>query len=278
MSKIMPLEANDSDLILDELANFVKRSSKYSTIDEDIIKRIGKQEMLNRGRMKDAVKATKRKLHQIAGMYREKEIDFNGALADLKEAKALGEEQFRLECKNLMRFHSSTRERLPFLSSFYQDILNENEDVKSILDIGCGLHPLAIPWMGLSNSFIYTAIDIFTDLSKFLGNYFEIAGINGKAITMDIVRDLPNDNVDLAFILKTIPCLEQQEKGIGEWIVEKINAKRVLVSYPLKTVGGKNVGMADNYEKDFEQILKGRPWAVKRFEYPTELAYLITKS
>jgi len=56
-------------LQLDELVQAVLASPKYRAISEELIRSIGARELSARRGMKEAVKATKNKLHQVAGAY-----------------------------------------------------------------------------------------------------------------------------------------------------------------------------------------------------------------
>jgi len=51
---------------LDQLVQSVLTSSKYQRVTRDLVRTIGAQELTKRRNLKEAVKATKNKLHQIA--------------------------------------------------------------------------------------------------------------------------------------------------------------------------------------------------------------------
>ena len=55
-------------------------------------------------------------------------------------------------CLERMRGHASTQERLPILEEFFQTTLASIAPVESVLDLACGLNPLALPWMPLTAS------------------------------------------------------------------------------------------------------------------------------
>jgi len=40
-------------------------------------------------------------------------------------------------------------------------------------------------------------------------------------------------------------------------------------------LGGRSKGMVQNYEAQFEGWIEGRDWAVERFEFENELAFLV---
>ena len=81
----------------------------------------------------------------------------------------------------------------------------------------------------------------------------------------------------MALILKTIPCLEQLDKTAGLRLLETIQAEHILVSFPVHSLGGRSKGMVENYEARFHALVQGKRWAIQRFEFATELAFLVTK-
>jgi 16S rRNA (guanine(1405)-N(7))-methyltransferase len=56
---------------LDKLLEAIQSSSKYRHIDIDLIRAIGTSELEKRRTLKEAIKATKNKLHQVGGAYQE---------------------------------------------------------------------------------------------------------------------------------------------------------------------------------------------------------------
>ena len=101
--------------------------------------------------------------------------------------KVRGSRETREVLCEIMRHHASTRERLPILDVFYPAIFAELGEVHSILDIACGLNPLAIPWMPLPQDATYHALDIYADMMHFIGEYMHLTGINGTATPCDVL-------------------------------------------------------------------------------------------
>jgi len=263
---------------LDELVTQVRTGEKYRHISEDLIRRIAAQELANRRSLKDAVKAVRNKLHQVGGAYQETLIDYAHFLRELESLPAdLRHPDMQAFCLKAMRSHASTRERLPILETFFRETLAETSPVASVLDVACGLNPLALPWMPLPSGVRYTACDIYSDQIDFLNHFFAAAGVNGQAEVCDLTTRIPDQPVDLALVLKTIPCLEQVDKTIGARLLDALPARRLLVSYPAHSLGGRSKGMVANYSAAFERLIQGRGWDVRRFEFATELAFLVTK-
>ncbi len=232
---------------------------------------------------KEALKATKNKLHQVGGAYQDSKIDYGKVLELLQESQRglvlsdaeVGAEAQREALVEVMRLHTSTRERLRILDDFYADVLAGLPPINSVMDIACGLNPLARAWMPLAENATYLAYDIYADMMQFLGDYFALAGIPGKAEMRDVVALLPTEPVDLALLLKTLPVLAQIDKTAVSRLLDSLQAKYLLISFPAKSLGGRQKGMVQNYEALFEGWLEGRGWHVKKFEFENELAFLV---
>jgi 16S rRNA (guanine(1405)-N(7))-methyltransferase len=281
-----------------ELIQAVQSSSKYAAISEAMIRSIGLRELAARRNLKEAIKATKNKLHQVAGAYVDARLPYDEWLALLGAATARqGDEepsrqadvamdnsqfsifnsQFKTVCREIMRHHASTRERLPILERFYATTLASLGPVHSVLDLACGLNPLALPWMPLAPDTRYYACDIYADMIDFLNGFFAHAGIHGQARVCDLVAGAPDEQVDLALVLKALPPLDQQAKFAGRDLLRTLNARHMLISFPAHSLGGRGKGMAENYEQRFRALADAEGWSIERFVFPTELAFLVAK-
>jgi 16S rRNA (guanine(1405)-N(7))-methyltransferase len=270
--------AKMEDENLYRLLGSVLQSPKYRNVSGDFIKDIGSEELLKRRTVKEAIKATKNKLHQVAGAYLDRKSNYSKWLDQLTEVYRAGERSdFLRVCKGIMMQHSSTRERLPILPEFFAETLYDLPPIRSVLDIACGLNPLSIPWMPLAENAEYYAFDIYTDMMDFINEFLTLIRIKGKAQVRDVIRFSPAQEVDLALILKAIPCLEQVDRSSGLRLLDNLNAKHMLVSFPIHTLGGRNKPMATNYERRLHELVANKDWAVKRFVFSTELAFRISK-
>jgi 16S rRNA (guanine(1405)-N(7))-methyltransferase len=269
---------NGRESQLNRLVDAVLMSSKYKNVCEDLIRSIGSQELAKRRNLKEAIKATKNKLHQVGGAYLDSEVNYSVWLDELKEAyQSENKDDFLRVCARIMHHHSSTRERLQILDQFYVTTLADLTPIRTVLDIACGLNPLSIPWMPLAKNAEYYAYDIYQDMIDFLNEFMTIIDVQGLAQACDVMQFCPTRNVDVAFIFKTIPCLEQVDKSASFRLLDTINADHLLVSFPIHSLGRRNKGMLINYEARFRDLVANKNWAIKRFEFTTELAFLVTK-
>ncbi len=262
---------------LERLITAVSNSPKYRHISPDLIRRIGERELTVRRSAKEAVKATKNKLHQIGGAYLDKKIDYAKALQRLEDA-ALSPDQLQAACRDLMCLHASTRERLPIIDTFYRQLFAELPPINSILDVASGLNPLSIPWMPLADNAVYYACDIYADMMAFLIDAMSLFGVDPQTEVRDVIGNPPTQPVDLALILKTLPVLEMVDKTAVSHLLDTIQAKHMIITFPVRSLGGRSKGMTENYTIQFNAWITGRNWEVKSIAFETELAFLVSTS
>jgi 16S rRNA (guanine(1405)-N(7))-methyltransferase len=123
----------------------------------------------------------------------------------------------------------------------------------------------------------YYACDIYTDQIDFLNRFLAHLGRPGRAELCDLTAELPSQPVQVALLLKTIPCLEQVDKTIAARLLEGIPAQHLLVSFPARSLGGRGKGMVENYEAHFMELVAGFGWTIRRFQFSSELAFLASR-
>ena len=263
---------------LNALIEAVSKSAKYRNVSSDFVRSIGLQELAKRPSFRATLKATRNKLHQVGGAYLDREFRYGVLLQEIRQAYQFGDQDgVRRVLKGIMNYHSSTRERLPILEQFYTTILGDLPPIHSVIDVACGFHPLAIPWMPLAEDVQYYAYDIYEDMVDFLNAAMELMGVEGYAQARDVLQSCPTHRVDVAFVLKAIPCLEQVDKLAGVRLLEGINADHLVVSFPARSLGGREKGMVGNYEARFWELVANRSWEIRRFEFATELVFVVSK-
>ncbi len=264
---------------LESLVKAVLKSPKYRNICVDLVRNVGSRELIKGRNLKEATKATKNKLHQIGGVYFLGRPTYAAWLKKLEDAKNIGDEAvFRGVCAEVMGYHYSTRERLKVLNKFYVSIFSLLPSVHSILDVACGFNPLSIPWMPLSGKVKYYAYDVYDDLVGFLNSYMSFVNVEGYAEARDVLHNPPEVKVDLALFLNTIPCLEQIEKSAGLKVLEGTNADFLAVSFPVRSLSGKEKGMKEFYEARFSKLTSERKWPINQLVFEDELVFLVRKT
>ena len=184
-------------------------------------------------------------------------------------------------CSEVLKTHLSTKERLPYYSELYSDIFKITKKPKSILDLGCGLNPFSIPWMGLKN-IKYIATDISKEDLNFINKFFKIIKIDGKVKELDLVK-IKKENVlkqfpkvNICFLFKVFESIELT-KGhkLSELIIINVKANFVIVSFPTKTLLNKPMKMTKR--PWLERMLKRLNYNYEIYETGNEIYYIVTK-
>jgi 16S rRNA (guanine(1405)-N(7))-methyltransferase len=264
---------------LAELVEAVQRSAKYRNVCADVIRGVGARELAKGQGLWAAVKATKKKLHQVGAAYLTGRLPYAQWLERLEVARISGApNELHRVCREALGHHSSTRERLPILERFFRDTLGALAPISSVLDIACGLNPLAIPWMPLAPGARYYGCDMYIDMVQFLNAAMFNLGVQGEIKACDVTESLPPVKADVALILKSLPCIEQLDRSCSARLLREVPSNVLLVSYPVRSLGGRSKGMCENYEEQFWKLIEGEGWAVRRFVFESELAFVVTKN
>jgi len=245
-------------------------SAKYSMLHPPLVERIYNEE-------KDE-KKVKTRLHQMFGAY----VQGN---AHKKTAHLLNELEAGRDAKDvsteILQLHASSKERSAFLQSFHDFIYGHAGEAETMLDLGCGFNPFSIPLLPY-NIKEYHAYDIDTRTRDLLNRFMRQLNLPQLAHCADLAVETPTQTIDLAFMCKLVPVLEMQQPGRGFELARQLNAKFLVITYPLKSLGGRNKGMGKNYAAQFENAHAagkfGNYEPVGEREIGNELAYILKRS
>lgn len=264
---------------LDQLVEKVLESAKYRAVGDEIVRHIGARELAARRNLREAIKATKNKLHQIGGAYLDARPPYEAWLETVAQAAASGDaEQLRTACLPALKEHASTRERVTILEQFYAELWQHIPQPSSLLDVACGLNPLAFPWMQLGPNITYHACDIYSDMIGFIDAFFGVISVQKNCFVCDLVAQPPEQQVDVALALKVLPVLEQRDKVASLRLLRALNARHLVVSYPSASLGGRGKGMSEAYERHFRQLVADEPWSIERIIFANELVFIVEKA
>lgn len=264
---------------LEQVVAAVRQSAKYRQVSAEFVQALGRRELAARRNVKEATKATKNRLHQVCGAFNVGEARYDAWLAEIGAAvKEGGSTAVRAACRRIMRQHASSRERLPILDRFHAEALAGLPHPRSVLDLGCGLHPLSMPWMALGPEVRYRCCDVDAGLVGFLNEFFRLAGSDGQAEVRDVVTSPPTEPADLVLLLKLLPTLDRIERDAGRMLLRSLSAPHLLVSFPARSLGGHEKGMARQYEGRFLAMAAEEGWQTTRIGFPGELVFLVAKT
>jgi 16S rRNA (guanine(1405)-N(7))-methyltransferase len=263
---------------VDAIIAAILGSAKYRRLAPDLVHRVVSREWEVRREAKTAEQAARRRLHQVTGAYWPQAPRYARWLDELRAAETLGEEAVQTACRYILAGHASTRERLPILSELYRTCLADLAPLHSVLDAACGLNPLASPWMPLAPGARYIACDVYTNLTDFLGQALRILGFDGAGIAVDVLGTALTEPVQVALLMKALPCLEQVDPTAAQALLDALPAEHLLVSFPAHSLGGGKRGMPVNYEAHFRELIASKPWRVQRYLWASELVFRVDKN
>ncbi|MBU1051968.1 MAG: hypothetical protein KJ718_05450 [Nanoarchaeota archaeon] len=174
-----------------------------------------------------------------------------------------------LDIKKLLKTHSSTSERLQFYPKL-RSIIKKLKP-KSILDLGCGLNPIALA----NKNIVYHASDINEDELSLIKEFFKKNKIKGNVFVCDL-RNLKTKNnlpkADLCLILKVLDIIGKKH---AEEIITKVPCKKLIVSFATRKLSGKKM----NHPRRiwFESLLERLNYNFEVFNSDNEVFYSIEK-
>ncbi|MBN1964467.1 MAG: hypothetical protein JW910_07460 [Anaerolineae bacterium] len=190
---------------------------------------------------KDALKAAKKQVYYALRQYhqdQDEEADRLARLAALIEAGA-DDAALRPALADLLRGHVSTRERAAHYVEFYAqwfDLLGAPP--RTVLDVGCGLHPLSYPFGDAARCpDRYVALDRDAAAIETLQVYAAHVGPERLVAAVADVGEarwleyLPpgTDRFDAALLLKLVPVLHRQQRELLPRLAA-LPARRLLVT------------------------------------------------
>lgn len=231
---------------------------------------------------KQIVKELRKNLRRAYGLF-QLDTDLHTRQQLVKELVEKNPKEWRKKIEQILATHASTAERLFFFEKLYVQIFAIMGKPKRIIDLGCGLHPYAIPLMKLKK-IEYYAYDISEEELHLFEEFFQFLqkknpSFRGHAAVLDLLRreqlkQLPK--ADVCFLFKMTDVLDQG-KGhkVTEAVLREVPARFVVVSFPTRTMSGKPM----NYPKRkwFELLCNRLGWEFTVLEFPNEVFYVVRK-
>ena len=262
---------------LEKVVAAVKSSRKYGDTSEETIRQLAAEAVRQHKRPKAAIKAVRKRLHSIMAPYLG-DPDYEATAAELDAAFASADDAaIRELCLGALEGHLSTRERLPIMEDFYREIFEVTGIPKRLLDIACGLNPMAFPWMGLPKSIEYFAYDIHEPRIDFLNHYFRLQGLAPLARLQDIAITPPQETADVALFLKEMPRFERNYSGSGRGLLVDLPVRYLVISFPtVSTHGGRS--LVNRYRQFFAELVADQTWPVEELMFEGEMVFIADKS
>jgi len=258
-----------------EIVERVLRSPRYRDVDRALLERLVDDEMPRARNAADAVKRVKRRLHQAVGAFR------GAARPDALAAAWSGDltaPDFRAACADALRTHASTRERADHLEAFYAGIWAVTGVPGRILDVGCGLNPLSLPWMGVPRDATYRASDVDRRPLAAVSSFLALVDQPHEVEVRDLVESPPVAEADVALLLKIVTTLDRQDLVAATNLLRALRVRHAVVSFPTRSLGGRGTRMERTYRDRLERLTNdaGRVSAVAEASVPSELVFVLT--
>ena len=182
------------------------------------------------------------------------------------------------QLENLLSRHASTRERLPLsaMDALYARVFEITGRPDRVLDLACGINPLYLGARGIRT----TGIDISGEAVRLVNAAGETYGMPVDAACRDLLCDgaIPEDRCDVALLFKVLPLLERQRAGAAVQVMCAIHAAHIVASFPTRTLGGRNVGMAEHYAAWMAAHTPANRTVEASFEIENELFYVLKEN
>ena len=219
------------------------QSKNYRDVCPDTVRRVWAACSQRYKKPRDAEKAACEALHGITG-----------AFMTPQEARQLAYDMHAWHCnptdpglERMLSRHASTRERLPVAETdaLYARLFEITGRPQSVLDLACGINPLYLGARGVDA----TGVDISGSAVEAVNRFGEVYHRPVRAICADLLCPgaIPMGHFDMALLFKLLPLLERQRTGAAMDVMNAVDADRLVVSFPTRTLGGRNVGMAAQY-------------------------------
>jgi len=191
--------------------------------------------------------------------------------------------QIKHVVNELLLTHISTKERVHDYQAFYQEIFALIDPPRTILDIGCGIHPLSYPFeQSEYRPEVYVAVDNHPEVIETLtifAPYAEptrlipvCADIAEASWTAYPEREI--DIFDVAFMLKLIPVISRQRKNLLTKLAE-VPSRQIVITATTEAMTRKENIRKREERVLFEFIEMTDKKIVATFQIGNEFGYLI---
>lgn len=270
----MNLNEIDTEAVINQILDTKKY--RHSGLNKATIRDLIIQEAAGHHSTKKLIKTIKRKLHNIVAPYLG-EPDYNALTLELEkmEHPPLDSANIKDFCTLVLAEHASTRERLPYMGAFFEQLFEHTGIPETLLDLACGLHPLAFPWMGLPLSVEYHAYDIIQPRIDFINRFFRKIGLTPLGENRDILVNPPKIKADIGLIFKEAHRMEKRQPGCNQSLWASLDVQTLAVSLPTQNLSGTHSLLAQHRALVLENLPEERHLEELLFE--NEIVFLIRK-
>jgi 16S rRNA (guanine(1405)-N(7))-methyltransferase len=221
-------------------------------------------------------KIVRQKMHTIIAPYLG-DPDYDKAEKDLTNAyKNNDPQEMEQFCLNILSTHASTRERVPILRDFYEQLFHHTGTPEVILDLACGLNPFSLPWMGLPLTTKYYAYDLNEPRLSLINHFFLAIKHQPLTYKQDVLVSPPKVKAEVAFFFKEAHRFEDRQRGCNRAFWQAVQARHLLISLPTVNLNG-NHSLIDQQRRLVARTVDGLNWKVIEILFQNEIVFCIEK-
>ena len=246
------------------------RAKNTRDVCPDTVRRVWEECSRKYKKPKDAEKAAREALHGITGAFLTPSE--RARLTVLLDVWDGGDEGL----SEILAQHASTRERLPLpaMDALYRRIFEITGPPRSILDLACGLNPVYLASRAPEGCEV-VGVDISNACVTLINDALNADRTHAMCADLLCPNASPPERFDVALLFKVLPLLERQRAGAAMEVMNAVNARHIVVSFPTRTLGGRNVGMAAHYTEWMASHMPPKRTDVGRFETENELFFVL---
>ena len=176
-----------------------------------------------------------------------------------------------------MRGHASTASGCRTSTILRADLGADRRSPASLLDLGCGLGPLALPWMGLAAPPPTTPSTSTAGRSTWSTPSSTWSGSRTGRGTRRRRGPAHRSDGDVALLLKLVPLLDRQDPATAAARLLRGLDRATRSSVPARSLGGRRRGMEATYrDRLTELVADARVRQVAEASVPNELVFVLT--
>jgi 16S rRNA (guanine(1405)-N(7))-methyltransferase len=258
--------------------------SKHPQLIQKILERHNYEDVTRFKAYKQVIKETKKQVYYSLRQYHQdktQEKQRATQLTALLKTQA-SSEQINQAVTELLLTHVSTQERVEYYQAFYEQLFSLIEPPTTIIDIGCGLHPLSYSFNNTKKPMTYVAIDKDNTAIEYLKTFSSqvqpkwLRPICADIAQLDWLSYLNAEAKvwDLAFMLKLIPVVHRQNNALFAKLAE-VPARQILVTASTEAMTRKENIMRreDKVLREFIQVANKK--VIAHFRIANEFGYLL---
>ncbi|NJL31955.1 MAG: hypothetical protein HC898_10155 [Phycisphaerales bacterium] len=162
-----------------DLAQNLAQTRKYAHLCPGTLQRVAAWAMERHPKTDDALKAAKRKLHQVFASYVSDDVRRWGTWLNQVDWK--DDAQIKALAEKVLATHASSAERRVDCSRVYEQLWAITGTPASLVDLGGGVNAFALPWMGLPRTTMYYCTEIDSRMVEAINRWLRGCGQTGEA-------------------------------------------------------------------------------------------------